>query len=111
MSDYYDRGDKLTRQGGYIEAIVAIIFIAAFVGLVIFLGIHISKTCANGACAASQSVTEPQSKPQTDVRCDFTGFMGEQMIAEAAKEGYRYTGRTSTLLCENALAFELKEVN
>lgn len=103
----------MNKQGGYIEAIVAVIFVAAFVGLLIFLGIELSKSCANGACEGSNSPVAasnpPDTKPATRVECDWSGFMGEQIIADMSTEGYRFTGRTNTFFCENALAFELKE--
>lgn len=98
-----------------VNRIIASVVVAAFVGLLIFLGVQVSKVCANNACASSQSATgassESESKPLTEVKCDYTGMMGAQMIEDMAVEGYRYTGRTNTFFCENALAFELKENN
>jgi hypothetical protein len=63
-----------------------------------------------GASASYIAPSEPATKPITKTRCDYTGFMAPSMIEEEAQQGYFYTGRVATFLCEDAMVFQLREV-
>lgn len=88
--------------------LIVIVIIGVLGGLAIVGIYNLSRLELN------QSYQEPateklETKPLTKVECDWTGISGAQIIEQQATEGYRFTGRTSTFFCENALAFELKE--
>lgn len=95
-------------EKGYVEAVIAIIVVALFVGFVIWLGVA-KPDLGSGQSYTPPAQTAPAEKPLTKTRCDFTGWGSASIIEEEAANGYRFTGRVIGIFCENSLAFELKE--
>lgn len=59
--------------------------------------------------APTPAQTTPEVKPATKTRCDFTGLMSSNIVAEEASNGYEFAGRISAFLCgENGLSFRLR---
>lgn len=56
----------------------------------------------------SNNTTE-EEKPLTKQVCDWFGWNSGSIIEEQAEQGYIYTGRSRSFLCEDMLNFQLKE--
>lgn len=61
-------------------------------------------------CTGNLEVSgEISNKPSVASECDWFGFDSKNIIKNKDKQGYRFTGRTKGMWCENLLMFELKE--
>lgn len=93
-----------------VSAIIAIVLIIGFLVGVFFLLKSIPADGLAGSAYQAPVETTSGEKPLTKTRCLFTSLNTNSIIEEEAANGYRFTGRVSTFFCDEALAFELREL-